>query len=269
MIIDFHTHIFPDKIAQKTIDFLAEKSNGKPWTNGTVDGLYTHVENAGVDVAVTLPVLTKPSQFESVLAFAKAVNERFCERAPKLISFAGIHPECENIPEKMASIKAAGFKGVKIHPDYQGAFIDHDGYIQILTAARDNDLIVVTHAGVDDGFVGEPVKCPPELIKKVYDKVGHKKWVLGHLGAHAQWEQVLDIIAGNDLYLDTAFTLHEIDQGLFKKIVEKHGDDKILFATDCPWQSMNDYVKILNDYELPLETKEKIFYKNAVKLLGI
>ncbi len=268
MIIDFHTHVFPDKIAQKTVDILASKSNGHPVTDGTVDGLVNHMILSGVDVSVTLPVLTKPTQFDSVFNFALSVNERFKNEKFKLISFAGMHPDCEDIPAKMKAIKDAGFKGVKIHPDYQGKFIDDEGYIKILSSAKDNDLIVVTHAGVDDGYKGEPVKCPPELTKKVIDKVGHSKFVLGHFGAHSLWQEVYDLLAGEDVYFDTAVTLHDIDEDLFKKIVDKHGEDKILFATDCPWASMEKYVQILKDYNLPKATEEKIFYKNALKLLG-
>ena len=35
MIIDFHTHMFPDKIADKTITFLAEVCQMPPQTDGT------------------------------------------------------------------------------------------------------------------------------------------------------------------------------------------------------------------------------------------
>ncbi len=269
MIIDFHTHVFPDKIAQKTIDALAQKSNGHPFTDGSVNGLLSHMVESNVDVSVTLPVLTKPSQFDSVFAFAENINERFKNEKRKLISFAGIHPHCENIKDKMLMVKKAGFKGVKIHPDYQGEFIDHDGYIEILSAAKDFDLIVVTHAGIDNGYIGQPVKCPPELVKKVIKKVSHSKFVLGHFGGHSQWRQVFDELAGEDVYFDTAFTLHEIEPLLFKNIVKKHGENRVLFATDCPWQSMEYYVKLLKDYGLSKDVEDKILYKNAAKLLNI
>ena len=39
MIIDFHTHIFPDRIAERTISILSEKSGFTASYNGTVDGL--------------------------------------------------------------------------------------------------------------------------------------------------------------------------------------------------------------------------------------
>lgn len=268
MIIDFHTHIFPDKIAKLTVEKLQALSNNTPYTDGSELGMVNALKRANADIAISLPVLTKPTQFESVLKFALEVNSRFSFFRPSVLSFAGMHPKCDNIREKMKLVKENGIKGVKIHPDYQGTFIDDDGYIEILKCAKDYDLIVVTHAGVDDGYKDEPVRCPPELVKKVISKVNHDKFVLGHYGAHKQWEQVYDILAGENVYFDTAFTLHDIDKDLFIKILEKHGEDKVLFATDCPWRDIRDDVSIINSFNLKEETKDKIFYKNALKLLG-
>ena len=271
MIIDFHTHVFPEKIAQKTIDFLAEKAHGTPSTDGTVSGLIQAMQRGNADVCVTLPVMTKASQFDSITKFAMEINEKFKdETARKLISFAGMHPECENIAKKMRYLKDCGFKGIKIHPDYQGTHIESESYYEILKNAKDLDMIVVTHSGVDDGYIGESVMCPPLAVKKVLARLGgFNKFVLGHYGAHKQWYEVLDLLAGEDVYFDTAFTLHEIDEKLFKKILSKHGADKILFATDCPWRDIKDDVAILKSFNLDKEVEDKIFYKNAIKLLGI
>lgn len=269
MIVDFHTHIFPDKIAEKTIKFLEEKSDGHAYTNGTVEGLNAQLKKANCDIAVALPVVTKPSQFDSINAFAASINEKFNATKRGIISFGGIHPLCEDIKGKMKFLKAQGFLGVKIHPDYQDAFIDHDGYIEILKCAKDLDMTVVAHAGVDVGYIGQPVKCPPSLALKVIKKVGHGKFVLAHYGAHLQWEDVLDKLAGQDVYFDTAFTLHEIDKILFKQILEKHGEDRVLFASDCPWRDIEEDKNTLLSYGLDKQTQDKILYKNALKLLKI
>lgn len=266
MIIDFHTHIFPEKIAQSTIRKLEENSNGKAYTDGTKQGMIEALKRAKVDIAIALPVMTKPTQFESILNFALQTNND-TYLGERIISFAGMHPACDDIKGKMKLIKESGLKGVKIHPDYQNTFIDDDGYIEILKCAKDYDLIVVTHSGIDDGYVGQPVKCPPELVLKVIEKVNHEKFVLGHYGAHKQWKEVFSLLAGKNVYFDTAFTFHEIEEDLFKKILYKHGDDKVLFATDCPWRDIKDDVKILNSYRLEKQVLEKIYYKNALKLL--
>ncbi len=270
MIIDFHTHIFPDKIAKTTIDALKARSNGNPRTDGTVDGMVSAIDRADADIAVALPVLTKETQFDSVLKFAISVNERFKDvKKNKIVSFAGMHPKCDDIDGKMAYIKSCGIKGVKIHPDYQSTYIDDKGYVEILKCAKKYDLIVVTHSGIDDGYVGETVKCPPERVYNLIKEVNHDKFVLAHYGAHKQWEIVLDILAGENVFFDTAFTLHEINEDLFKKILYKHGEDRVLFATDCPWRDIKEDIDILKSYNLGKETEEKLFYKNAIKLLGI
>ena len=87
MVIDFHTHIFPDKIAAKTIEHLAWVGGITAATDGTLSGLLSSMERCGVDLSVILPVATKPSQFESIQSFAKSINEQY---PGKLISFGGI-----------------------------------------------------------------------------------------------------------------------------------------------------------------------------------
>ncbi len=269
MVIDFHTHVFPDKIAERTIGALVDKSNNVPHTDGTVGGMLLAMERSQADICVALPVLTKASQFESVTNFAVEVNDRFKDSDRKIISFGGMHPECDDIDGKMQRLKGLGIKGVKIHPDYQGTFIDDDGYIKILESAKKYDMIVVTHAGVDDGYKGQPVRCPVERVSNVIDKVGHDKFILAHYGGHKLWQQVLDTLAGKNVYFDTAFTLHEIDKGLFCSILEKHGADKVLFATDCPWRDIKDDLAILHSFIENQETLDKVLYKNAIKLLNL
>ena len=80
---------------------------------------------------------------------------------------------------------------------------------------------------------------------------------------------MLSDLCGKNVYFDTAFTLNDIDEQLFINIVNKHGDDKILFATDSPWRDIKEDSLILKSFNLSKETKDKIFYKNALKLLGI
>ena len=67
--------------------------------------------------------------------------------------------------------------------------------------------------------------------------------------------------------LDTAVVLDVIKEDQFLRIVRNHGADKILFGTDVPWRDQGAFVHLLNDSKLTQEEKNKIFYKNACKLL--
>ena len=269
MIVDFHTHIFPDKIAKQTISLLESHTNGKAFTDGTETGLIKNMEKVGVDLSITLPVLTKPTQFDSVTKYAMGINQKYADSSRRIISFAGMHPECDDIAGKMKFLKDNGFLGVKIHPDYQNCYINHQGYITILNLARELDMIVVTHSGVDDGYAGLPIKCPPILCAEVIKKTKHKKFVLGHYGAHRQWQETLEILSDFDVYFDTALAYRSIDEKLFKDILKRHGEDKILFATDCPWGDIEKDLQVLYSYNLDKNVLDKILYKNALKLLNI
>src|SRR5574344_864339 len=110
MIIDFHTHVFPDKIAAQTVKHLGELAHITPYTDGSVTGLLESMKESGVTTSVVLPVVTKPSQFDAIFSFAQSLNN-----IPGIISFAGIHPESEDIEKKLQMIKSAGFKGIKLH----------------------------------------------------------------------------------------------------------------------------------------------------------
>ncbi len=265
MIIDFHTHCFPDKIASTTVAALEKASGNASYADGTKAGLNAATERANATYSVNLPVLTKPSQFDSVLDFAQKINE---ERG-NIISFAGIHPLCDDIRGKMKKIKDAGIKGVKIHPDYQDAFIDGDNCVEIIKTAKDNDLIVVTHAGIDEGFL-TCTHCTPDRILNLLKIVGgYDKLVLAHLGSNRMFDEVYEKLAGKSVYFDTAYSLPLVTTEQFKSLVEKHGADKILFATDSPWRDIKSEVERLKSYNLTPETQDKIFYKNAKKLLNI
>lgn len=265
MIIDFHTHIFPEKIAGKTIESLENLSGIKASTNGTLEGLLASMERTGVDMSVIMPVATKPSQMESINAYAKEI----CDMYPgKLISFGGIHPDCEDYKSELNHIKELGLKGIKIHPDYQRVMIDDVRFMNIIEYASELGLVILTHAGIDIGLP-EPVHCPPQKMRKVIDKIKPEKMIVAHYGGWKQWQEVYEYLAGENVYLDTAFTFDYIEKEMFLKILQKHGEDKILFATDSPWSHATRDIQAVNNMPLADSIKQKIFSKNAKKLLQI
>lgn len=264
MIIDFHTHIFPDKIAARSIEALSKVSGIKAATDGTLNGLLASMDRSGVNLSVIMPVVTKPSQFESVNTFAAQVNEQY---AGRLLSFGGIHPDSEDYKAELNRIKELGLPGIKLHPDYQGVMIDDARYMNIIEYANELGLIILVHAGVDIGLP-EPVHCPPEKARKVLDALKPQKLVLAHMGGWKQWDAVYEYLAGEQVYLDTAFSFDYMEQEMFMKLWEKHDKDKILFATDSPWSDARRDIEVINSLPLSEEEKVAIFYGNAGKLLN-
>ena len=85
MIIDFHTHAFPEKIAEKAIEKLSFASGGLiPQTNGTVSGLKALMKKDGVDKSVALGIATNEKQQGAVNNFIKSQE---CE---EIISFGSV-----------------------------------------------------------------------------------------------------------------------------------------------------------------------------------
>lgn len=269
MVIDFHTHIFPNKIAQATINALSQGASIKPHSDGAISGLLSQMEESGVDISVNLPVLTRASQFDSILNFGAELNKKSYV-GPRVISFAGIHPDTEDYEGALHKIKELGFLGIKLHPDYQGTFFDDERYIRILSIAKRLDLITVTHAGLDSAFIGQPIKCTPLRVLKVLDALGgYDKLVLAHLGGIALYDDVFKDLAGQSVYFDTAYVLPYTSKNDFLSLLDKHGADRILFATDSPWQNQKNMLEIIKSYGLDKDTLDKILYKNAKGLLNL
>ena len=163
MIIDFHTHMFPDKIAGRTLDYLSGIFGASPFADGTYTGLCNSMGKGAVDISIALPAVTKVSQVASINRFASAYTEG------PVISFGGIHPECENYKEILKEIKNLGLKGIKLHPDYQGFFFDDPRAYPVYERCADLGLIVVIHAGSDPVSPGV-IHADPQAIARVLDR---------------------------------------------------------------------------------------------------
>ena len=266
MVIDFHSHIFPEKIASRTIEILEGIAHVKAFSNGKEEGLLSSMEAAGVDVSLVLPVVTKPEQFASVSHFAAQLNEAYQDRRPRLFSFGGIHPESADYKEKLRAIRDMGLRGIKLHPDYQETYFDDIRYMRILDYASELGLISLIHAGVDIGFP-EHVHCTPQMARRVLDEVAPQNMVLAHYGGFAMWEDVEELLAGRDVYFDTAYTLGFLEDEVFLRILKKHGADKVLFATDSPWSGQRESLDHLMQLPICPEDRDKILWRNAERLL--
>ena len=280
MIIDFHTHIFPNKIFSAVIEKLSRTSKTIPFSDGSLSGLLASMEKSGVNISVVLPVATSAAQVEMINKSAALMNEKFFDRG--IISFAAIHPDIDNYRAELSEIKNLGFQGLKVHPIYQDTRIDDKKYLRIFDRAAELDLIVVTHAGLDIGFPGV-VKCSPQMLKKVLREVGNFKFVLAHMGGWKNWNEVLTNLADEKIFIDTSFSTGKIfprtdsvwreedlkllDEKKFVEFVKIFGAEKILFGTDSPWTSAEMSIKFIKNLSITDAEKNKILGENAALLL--
>lgn len=271
MIIDFHTHIFPDKVAAKAVPKLADIIHLVPSMDGTIRGLLDSMEKARVDISLVLPTITDPRQFDSILKFASYVNESHAEitDGPRLISFAGVHPACDDYKEQLRLISREGFKGIKIHPNYQGFYFDDIRYMRLIYAASELGLAVLTHAGFDPYTPNEDY-CTPDMALHVLNEVAPTRLILAHMGSNQNYDESQQKLCGKNVYLDTAYSLMHMPEKQFVRMVHLHGADKILFGTDAPWTSQKDCVEKLMSLDgLSPQEKELILGENAKTLLNL
>ena len=276
MVIDFHTHVYPDKIAERTINTLMSSApDVKIYTKGTLNALLESMENAGIDKSVILPVATRKGQFDTINKFALDINRNY----KNLVSFGGIHPDDDNIEEKLKFLKENGFKGVKIHPDYTDTFIYDERYVKIITECAKQGLKIVTHAGADPAF--KVIHCHPqkarETLEKVHAQTGVKEpfMIFAHLGGIKVHEDVKKYLLGSNCYLDISCSFSELGSWCCTtekegaEVIKIHGADKILFATDSPWNDQKAYLEHFKSMSGISDTeKNLILYQNAEKILS-
>ena len=277
MIIDIHTHTFPEKIADIAVKKLSNSGHIPYFSNGTAAGLKASKQNAGIDYSVVLPVATNPLKLDSMNSVSIEQNGK-----EGLIYFGAMHPDAPDWQEQLERLYQNGIKGIKIHPVYQGVDIDDIRYLKILNKAAELGLIVLMHAGDDIGFPGE-IRCSPKMIANALRQVGDIKIILAHMGGWKNWKEVAGNLANTSAMLDTAFALGKItplddtfsedflnllNESDFIKLVQTFGSHRILFGTDSPWTDQKQSLDLIKNLPLADDEKNKILGKNAFELLG-
>ena len=273
MIIDFHTHIFPDKIAHKAVYGLEFTGRVVAYTDGTLEELRLSMKEAGVTHSVVLPIVTRPEQFRHINEFARAItHEEPDEEGLSVISFGGIHPASPDYREELHIIQQLGLKGIKLHPTYQNTYIDDIRYERIIDYATQHTRSRVIHCGRDLGFPKQ-VNATPERLRRMIQDVfpggSTGKLVLAHLGGHDMENEAEQLLVGGNYYMDLAYILRLALPSQILRMCRNHGIDKILFATDSPWSGQKEDVEYIRKIGFTEEELEQILYKNGARLLGL
>ncbi|MBI5633223.1 MAG: amidohydrolase family protein [Nitrospirae bacterium] len=263
-IIDFHTHAFPDALAERAVQVLLEegrkKFDVKAYLDGKISSLLASMDQNGIEKSVICSIATKPSQFDPIMKWSKQVM------TDRIIPFPSLHPEAEDAADQVQRIKAEGFKGVKFHPYYQDFTIDEERLSPIYRQLEREGLIVVMHTGFDLAFE-RARKCDPEKILRVLDTFPDLKLVTTHLGAWEDWDEVEKHLSGRKIYMEISFSLDCMPKETARRIILNHPKDHILFGSDSPWADQGKAIEQLKGLELGQETEDRILRENALKLL--
>lgn len=263
MLIDFHTHAFPAKIAGRAVAKLAHDAGGlTPQTDGTVEGLKARMEQFGVDISVVHSIATSSKQQKNVNDYAMEMNQD-----PSIVAFGSVHPDAPDALEELERIHAAGLKGVKFHPEYQQFYADDEKMKPIYRKISQLGLITLFHAGYDIGF-------PPPYHGMPEHLLGALKWldtpvVAAHWGSSGCGEEVLKKLCGQELWFDLSFGYGCIPKPIAQAIVDRHTPDRLLFGSDMPWHRPDWELRLLDSLDISDSDREKICYKNAQALLSL
>ena len=281
MVVDFHTHTFPDAIAASAVAKLQAASHTRPFTDGTVGALKASMARAGVDFSLVLPVATRPGQVPRVNDASAALNAE----GGGVLSLGCMHPDFPDWKAELGRVASLGLRGVKLHPVYQDTDFDDPRYLRILDRAGELGLLVLVHAGLDVGYPGV-VRASPEKILRAVRAVGPVRLVLAHMGGWRCWAEVEDLLPETGAYLDTSFSLGRMtpngdgyyrtaeDLALlsaedFVRLARAFGADRVLFGTDSPWGDQAEELAKFRALPFTPEEQTAILGGSAARLLGL
>ena len=262
MVVDIHVHCYPDEVAERSVTARSKKFRIVPATDGTVGGLKKSMAAAGVDVSVMQPIAMKPGQTVKMNRWSLAAMDS------SVLSFGTIHPDFPEWRQEIKWLSENGFKGVKFHADCQGYTADDPKMLRLYEAVAGEGLIILLHSGEDRAFT-HPFLCTPKRIAVILDTFPGAKVIAAHMGGYRHWDETENYLLGRDIYLDTAYSLHELGNERLKRIISQHGADKILLGTDSPWRDPALDIAIIKALDTDAEDINGILGNNAARLLGL
>lgn len=264
MVIDFHTHCFPDAIAPKALGGLSERAGISPCTDGTVLGSVAKLKSDGVDFAVVCNIATNAHQLVKVNSFAIDINDF----SKTLIALGSAHPDSDILEKELERLIDHDIRGIKIHPEYTPYYIDSSEWDRVFSLCEEMGIFVVTHAGFD--FISpDRIAATPKRTAAVLDRHPNLTMIAAHLGGNRYWNEVKDHLCGRDnIYFDTALLCREgADPITVREIIRLHGADKVLFGSDMPWSEPRVEMKFTKSLGLSQNELDMIFFENAQRLL--
>ena len=258
-MIDFHTHLYPEAIAPKSVKFTSDFYDIPSTGTGLLEDLLQHMDEAGVTHAVTHSVAVRADQIPSINRFLRSVV------SDRIIGFGAIHPDMAEPEETIAQLQKDGIKGVKIHPDMQLFAINDERMDRIYRCLEELDMPIMMHMG--DKRVDT---SDPRRLADVMDRFPKLRVIGAHLGGYSQWSLAKECLYGREnLYMDTSSALRFMPVEFARELINSHDTEKIFFATDYPLTVPKLEIEDFNKLELPDAVREKILYKNAARFLQL
>lgn len=265
-VLDFHNHIFPEKVASQVIDSLRKEEGITPYGTGTASGLREEMKASGVKACVTLAVAVSPSLVESTNRWILR------QRGDGFIPVGSIHPLFKEYRSELKPLKEAGIKVIKFNSLFQNFHPDDPRAFSLYEEIIDQGMFMIFHSG--PGLMSRPgdeVLAPPERIARLLHLFPKISMIVAHFGGFRMTEEAKKHLLGKDIYIDTSYPpgLCFQPQDWILDLIQRHDPERILFGTDSPFARQKEDVEYLLNLPISTDLKEKILWKNGKNLLGL
>ncbi|MBT3311290.1 MAG: amidohydrolase [Desulfobacterales bacterium] len=279
MVIDFHTHIFPDEIrnnrekyffSEQSFELLYRSSNSK--MTG-VDEIIESMDKTGVDMSVVFGFPWNST--ETYEKHNDYIIDSVSKYPDRLRGFCCFDMFNENASNEVERCIEKGISGVGELAVYRSG-IDDEALKKlepVMGICFKNDLPIMIHTNESLGhnYAG---KTPVTLdqIYKLIKSFPENKIVLAHWGGGIFFYNLLKREMKNTLkntYFDTAASPFLYDSNVYRFAMDIVGREKILFGTDYPLLNPDRYFKEFESIGLEENDLEYICGKNAAVLLKI
>ena len=259
-IIDIHTHVYPDPIAQKATDSIKDFYGlGGGGMNGTVSMLKERGRMAGISQYVILPVAVMPERTRHINDFILqqvAQNEEF-------VGFGTVHADMENIVEEAEYIIAQGLRGIKMHPDTQRFAID-DAKLLPVYEAISGRIPVILHMGDHRYDYSQPFR-----LRRVLDLFPKLDVIAAHFGGYGMYEDAYEQLRDKNCIFDISSSMMFMEPGVAEDYIGRYGAERMAYGTDYPlWDPVHE-VNAFRRLKLTDDQFEQIAHKTAQRFLGL
>lgn len=259
MIIDGHTHVYPDAVAKKAI--AGSPSDLKRYGDGTVGSLTEVMAASGVDRSVSLGIANTPERVENANRFAGGLDRS------RFVPFGSVHPGLAP-EENVASLRRHGLRGAKVHPMFQDLRID-DPRLYATLDAMSGEFAVIMHVGGAGSDPGD--RCSPAMLADIVRQFPRLDLIACHFGGYKRFEEAAEIVVGLPVYLDTSWppSLATLDPARVRQVIEKHGPERICFASDWPMADPAAEIEVIRALGLSDDDTDAILGGTMARLLGV
>jgi predicted TIM-barrel fold metal-dependent hydrolase len=270
MVIDFHSHIYPGKIAAKAVTNIgafynlpmqgSERSKGG---GGTPEALAEEGRRGGVDHFVVFSAAGSAGQVASINNFiAAACRERAAAGGkPGFTGMGTMHPDLEKPGEELERLMSLGLKGIKLHPDMQKFNIDDERMMKIYAQAE-GKLPFVFHTGDYRFDYSHPAR-----LARVMDAFPRLTVVAAHFGGWSVYDLALEYFKDRRCYMDVSSAIPYLGHKRAVELIRIYGAERFLFGSDYPMWDPGDCLKEFLELDLTDAERERILWGTAKEIL--